>query len=158
MQQRIRWVGAGLLSAAIASGCASPGASGGETAGEPSQPRSGAVATTRAPERTVTPTDPVVEASTPLAYIEPTTDRHEAAAPEWSPPWYREGLSKHNGQQVACAVASAEDLLTARRDAVAAATEVFRTHDDRAPTVSLTATRQLDDGRFRVWVRIAGEG
>ena len=122
------------------------------------QPRTQPVTTARAADREPPRSQPTVEASTPLAYVEPQTPRAATAQAEWSPDWYRPGLSKSNGSPVACADATARDLLEARRSAIDAATAVFAQHDTRSPIVDRTVTRQLDDGSYRVWVRLAAEG
>lgn len=102
---------------------------------------------------------PVVEGSTPLAYVEaPTARPPSEPATAWAPDWFREGLSKPNGTLMACASAASMDLLDARRQAIDSATAIFREHDERAAAVERTVTRQLDDGRFHVWVRVAPEG
>ncbi|MEO1534829.1 MAG: hypothetical protein AAFS11_04600 [Planctomycetota bacterium] len=85
------------------------------------------------------PTPPPVNAAIP-----PSTPD------EWQPTWYTGSVTTDTGTRVGSAVATHRDLLEARRLAVSAAFDMLD-----AGTIDQTVTRQLDDGRFRVWVRIA---
>ncbi|MEM9166627.1 MAG: hypothetical protein AAGB48_06345 [Planctomycetota bacterium] len=117
---------------------------------------------TPAQQKTAGPTDtpvpqaqPRVESSTPLVEPTPQVTPVEAPPGEWAPDWFRPGPSRFEGRASASAVATADNLLDARRDAVDRANDLLGSAD--STSVERTVTRQLDGGEFRVWVRIVAE-
>ncbi|MEL6497244.1 MAG: hypothetical protein AAF937_08280 [Planctomycetota bacterium] len=98
--------------------------------------------------------DPQMRSEGATALADPSPPANAAIPPstaeEWQPTWYTGSIVSEADTRVGSAVATHRDLLEARRLAVAAAFDMLDTG-----AIDQTVTRQLDDGRFRVWVRIA---
>ncbi len=114
----------------------------------------GARPVVRPAERTTPRLDPAMQSQGSTALSRPTPAPNAAVAPvtpgEWQPDWHTGTVTVADNARVGSAVATHRDLLEARRQAVAAAFDLL----DQG-TIDQTVTRQLDDGRYRVWVRIA---
>lgn len=98
--------------------------------------------------------DPAMRSEGATALADPGPPINAAIPPttpdEWQPVWYTGAVTTKDDTRMGSAVATHRDLLEARRLAVSAAFDML---DNGA--IDQTVTRQLDDGRFRVWVRIA---
>ena len=127
--------------------------------GAPDQASRGAGARpiVRPAERSTPRLDPGMTSQGATALAEPAPPVNAAIPPstpdEWQPEWYTGSVARPDSGdasvRVGSTVATHRNLLEARRLAVAAA---FGMLEDGA--IDQTVTRQLDDGRFRVWVRI----
>lgn len=141
-------------------GCAAqPGTD--TAANQPTEPRqsqtpqgAGARPIVKPVERSTPRLDPAMRSEGATALADPAPPVNAAIPPstpdEWQPTWYTGSVTTDTGTRVGSAVATHRDLLEARRLAVSAAFDMLD-----AGTIDQTVTRQLDDGRFRVWVRIA---
>lgn len=147
--------------ALLLAGCAAPPA-GDQTPPQESQPAqanegAGARPIVRPAERSTPRLDPAMRSEGATALANPAPPVNNAIPPttpdEWQPDWFTGNVTTDNTTRIGSAVATHRDLLEARRLAVAAAFDMLDTG-----TIDQTVTRQLDNGQFRVWVRIAAGG
>ena len=89
------------------------------------------------------------------ALAAPVTAPNAAVPPPsrepWQPDWYTGSVIEKDGLRIGSAVATNRDLLEARRLAVTAALDLLE------GVIDQTVTRQLDNGQYRVWVRVAAD-
>lgn len=123
-------------------GAASDGAGGGSTPA--------AVAAVPAPAPEAVP-EPVPE-PLPVPVPEPV----ESAASVWRPGWWHEAATWTGGRIAVCRFADAGDMLQARTDAIYACLDAIElAGGDRSNVVVERAdTQRLDDGTFRMFVRV----
>ena len=109
-----------------------------------------AVAPVPAPAPTPVP-EPV-----PVPEPEPVPEPVESAASVWRPGWWHEAATWTGGRIAVCRFADAGDMLQARTDAIYACLDAIElAGGDRSNVVVERAdTQRLDDGTFRMFVRV----